>query len=232
MRGSTAGSAGALLLSTCVLTLGCGATRPPADGVLERAPSFPNVLEAGMAFAPVGHIDPVEDAAEVAAFLSNELYVAVLVSLPGTPLVAPEHVLEQLELHGDLAFDRFRAFRRDLVQGELPSKERCTQLSQLILHRYVLLSWVDEERSMGVEEISQDYVEADFANDVRRATFERIEGRIEGVILDLWEGELLWRGVATYETERLFGESGAIREEIKRARVDGATRFSLMLARR
>lgn len=221
---------GFLLPFALVLVSGCATTAGPSAGVLLREPGFEAVLGSGIAVLPVGHLDAVADAGEVTAVLTNHLWFGLLASLPTTPMVEPDLCLQRLNVHGEEGLERFRRFRRRLVRGESPPEEDGVALSRDLLHRYALFTWVDEDEETGMEELSQDYVDAGFASDVRRAVFERVKGHLEGEVVDLWEGQILWRGAVDYATPRLYGEGEGQREELERTRADAADRFSRLLA--
>ena len=48
----------------------------------------------------------------------------------------------------------------------------------------------------------------------------------EAVVLDLREGEVLWRAAVEYKTARLYGEDGGIRKELERTRASAANRLA------
>jgi hypothetical protein len=182
------------------------------------------VLTSGYAVAPVGHANPVEDAAEVSAFLTNQLYVILMATAEGEDLMGPEEVLNQLSLHGEEGFRKFRKFRLDLVLGEALDKDQCVEMSRLLLHRYVLITWVEEKEERSLEELDRDYTET-IPDDVRRATFAVLRGTLHGKMIDLWEAKLLWAASADYQSQRIFSDSMRGQEELDRARSEGVLEF-------
>lgn len=211
-----------------LLLLGCATSDVRTDGLLAREPGFDNIADAGMAVLPVAHADPVRDGEAVTSFLTEELYVGLTASLPGAPLISPALTMENVGLAGDDALAQLRDLRGGLQRGEPVSKELTVAFSRVVLHRYCFVPWVLEERTTGMEEMSADYIESGYANDVRRAAFLAIKGRIEGVVVDLWEGEILWRGAVDYDTPRVYGAEGTGADEIDRVRADAADRLSLL----
>ena len=67
--------------------------------------------------------------------------------------------------------------------------------------------------------------------EVRRYTYERVYGQLTGVVIDLWQDEILWRGWADYQTARLYGEDGGIRKELERSRRAATIRLADFLGR-
>ena len=83
-----------------------------------------------------------------------------------------------------------------------------------------------------MEEMPVDYTESGFANDVRRAKFGRVEGDLFGVVIDLEQAEILWRGVAHYESEKDFGVTGEDTRDLEdEARIGAAYDLIELLSR-
>ena len=212
------------------LLCACASSQPELqDGLLDRSPLFDVVLDAGLAVAPVGHVDPVADSAEISAFLTNELYLGLLVNMRGVQLVSPDDVLAQMGAAGDEAVEHFLAVRRQLVREEIPSREDLALLSRIVLHRFLLVTWVDETKEMGLEELDRDYVDVSLPADVRRASYEQILGQISGVVIDLWEGEIMWKARQSYRTQKMFGEVAKVANELELTRSTAMGRFAAML---
>jgi hypothetical protein len=222
----------ACLVSACgiLLLAGCASTPPGSGGRVDtRSDRLTEIFLSGFSVAPVGHADPVENAGEIAAFMSNNLYTALLVAFEGTQLIGPEHFLNQINLYEDQGLEDFRRFRRRRVLGEPLEKDECTRMSQMILHRYVLLTWVEEDESQILEDYGQDYIDATHANDVRRVALTVLDGKLHGQLLDLWELETLWSGYAEYQSQKVYLQSVGAKEELERARLDGILNFVRLL---
>lgn len=202
----------------------CTRAQPGPGVVTHRSPQLPFALQSSFAVAPVGHADPVEEAAEISAFLTNQLFVTLLATAEGVDLVGPQEVLNQLSLHDEEGFSHFRRFRLGLVLGQPLEPESCVTMSRLLRQRYVLFSWVEEDEQRGLEDLDRDYTEK-IPDDVRRATYSVLRGTLQGRLVDLWEADLLWSGHADYRSERIFSHSQSAREELQRARRQGVLDF-------
>jgi hypothetical protein len=182
-----------------------------------------------MAVAPVGHADPVQDAGVIAAELSNQLTTALLVAWE-SGFVPPDQILAGLRVGGEAATEKFRRFRLDrMLDRELDAGD-CAELSRIVQHRYLLLTWVHEEIATGLEENSTDYTSAGFAKDVARLHYDRIHGVLTGVLVDLWQAELLWEARATYDTPKVYSGAAPAAEELAKARDQGVLEFVRLLA--
>lgn len=217
-------------VSTLLLLAGCASNPPGTGGQVDaRSERLTEIFISGFSIAPVGHADPVVNAGEIAAFMSNNLYTALLVSFDGTPLIGPEHFLNQVNLYEEQGLDDFRRFRRRRVLNEPLEKDECTRMSQMVLHRYVLLTWVEESESQILEDYGQDYVDSTHANDVRRIALTVLNGELHGRLIDLWDLETLWSGHAKYQSQKVFLQSMGAQEELERARLDGILNFVHLL---
>jgi hypothetical protein len=208
------------LLCFAGLLAACATQRVAETGILHRSPNFPLVLDSGMAVAPVGHADSVHDAGDVAAFLSNQLTTALLVGWESS-FVPPDQVLASLRLSGEAGLESFRAFRLARMRNQPLAAADCTALSRIVQHRYLLLCWVHEELQSGMEENSTDYTSAGFAKDVARLHYDRVRGELTGVLVDLWQAELLWQGRSGYLTQKVYAGAEQAEEEMAAARDAG-----------
>lgn len=199
------------------LLAACATQRGPETGILHRSPNFPLVLDSGMAVAPVGHADAVADAGEVAAFLTNQLTTALLVGWEAS-FVPPDQVLAALRAGGEPSLERFRRFRLDRLRNRPLAAEECAALSRDVLHRYLLLTWVHEELQSGMEENSVDYTSAGFAKDVSRLHYDRVRGELTGVLVDLWEAEVLWEGRSAYLTQKVYAGAQHAADDVDASR--------------
>ena len=219
---------GATTLAALLLVGGCGSSGPD-KGVLVRSPTYGTLLEAGMAVAPVAFVERSVGTAEVTRLLSDELFANLVVSVPRAPLVAPDEVAARLEAGGGT--DLLRGVRRALDGGGVPTGEDLLALSRVVQHRFLFLPWVEERTGTGAETgASGDYTEQGFANEVQRTAYSRVEGTLEAAVLDLWENEVVWRGVTEYRTDRLYGDPEVREAESERARVGGAARLAALFA--
>lgn len=219
------------LTALALLLVACGGSRMPHGGqVLNRSPELMMVRESGLQVAPAAHVDPVADAAEISAFMTNALYAQLLANTDRVELRSPQDLLDHLALQGEEGLSLFREFRRARVRDDAIDPAAARELSRLILHRYVLLSWVDEEEEMGMDERVGDYTEAYYAEEVRRTAFTVVKGRLHGEVVDLWEARSLWRAVSTYESGRIYTRDAEERRDLELARASGALRLVSMLA--
>lgn len=225
MRGITLCIAAALLLT--VSLTGCAATRRAPDGIIFRSENWYLAAEQGFVVAPVLGVRVVTDPSEVSASFTNEFHLAVITAMPGTPLVSPEKALHMLDTGGEEAQERFRSLRMQLLRGELPPAGELTAIGMDLQHRYLLVGWMIEGVDEGIQQVQyDDYGTVNNSIDVRRFTYEQVNGRATAVVLDLWEAEELWRGIVDYETARLYGEDGGIRRELDRTRAAAAVRLA------
>lgn len=217
----------ALVLAALLGLTGCASTARIPDGIQFRSENWFRAVESGFVVAPTSGVQTVSDPADAAAVFTNHFYPALMVSLPGSELVAPEPCLYRLRKAGDAAMERFGAVRQALVDGTDPDQEVLSALSADLEHRYLLVSWINEGLSEGIDDTAyDDYTTVRHSEDVRRFAYEKVQGRATAVVLDLWENEVLWRGAADYQTARLYGDDGAIREELAKARGAGAVRLA------
>lgn len=214
----------AALVALSVLAA-CGGSRP-TTGVLLRTDAFDTVRDAGMAVAPVLARDPAVRIVDHSALMTDEIFATLFASSGGEPLVAPDELQAIVENGGASNLERYQDFRSSLAAGELPSKEDCVRMSRVVQHRFLFVSWYGETTSTGVETGTGDYTEPGFANEVGRTEFSEVIGQLEAVIVDLWEGEVVWRAVEDYRTERLYGAREAVEAELERTRVGAAARLA------
>ena len=215
-----------------VLFLGaCGVTAPPPEGILFRSENYFRAVDEGLIVAPVAGLTLVTDAAEATAFFTNEFFSALTGTLPDTPLTSPGTTLYLQEREGEDAQARFRALRQALIEREELVAGELAAISRDLEHRFLLVSWIDEEVSEGIQETNfDDYGTVDNSMEVRRFTYEEVKGRAEAVVLDLRENVVLWRGAVEYKTARLYGEDGGIRKELERTRATAAIRLAEYVA--
>lgn len=212
-----------LLLTACAPRLGV------EEGVLYRSHNFPLLLQAGVAVAPLAHVDAVEDAAEIAAFMSNQLTTALMAGWEAT-FVPPADVLSLIALHGEEGLESFRRFREARIARRPLEAADCTAMSRLVMHRFLLLSWVDEELTEGLSEANVDYTDLGFAKDVARLHYYRVVGELNGVVIDLWEAETLWEGRSLYRTSDVYAGAAHDAEELGAARDRGVIDFVGLLS--
>lgn len=212
-----------------LLFAACAPRQTTEQGVLYRSHNFPLVLQSGVAVAPVAHADAVEDAAEIAAFLSNELTTALMVGWEAG-FVPPADVLNMITLQGEGGIARFREFREQRMNAKPLDEQDCTAMSRLIMHRYLLLTWVEEELAEGLTDGAGDYTDLGFAKDVARLHYYRVLGQLNGVIIDLWEAETLWEGRALYQTTDVYSGATHGHEELAAARDRGVVDFVRLLS--
>ena len=209
----------------------CGATSPPPEGILFRSENFFRAIEDGFVVAPAGGGTLVTERAAAIAFFTNEFYSGLSDALPGTPLTSPEKTLYLQSRGGEEARSRFMALLGQLTRGEPLVDEDLAAVSRDVQHRYLLMSWMNEDVSEGIQDTNfDDYGTVDNSMEVRRFTYEEVNGRVEAVVLDLQENEILWRGAADYKTARLYGEDGGIRKELERTRALAAVRLANYVA--
>lgn len=220
---------GSLLLGASLCVFGC-MTAPPEEGVLFRSHVYPQIIESGIAVAPVAYNSPRKDSGDITSFLTQQLTSALYVGWTGGPFIPPEEVLAHANAAGPEGRERLQEFHRARIRAEPLLEEDCTAISRLILHRFLLLSWAEEELEEGLEESDRDVVEYGFADDVRRLRWERVRGHIRGVVVDLWEAETVWEGVAPYSTDVLYGGLDANERQLAMARDDGIVDFLQLLS--
>jgi hypothetical protein len=215
-----------------ILYLGaCGVTAPPPEGILSRSENYFRAIDEGLGVAPVGGVTLVTDAAEATALFTNEFYSALVGFLPHTPLTSPGTILYRQKRGGEAAQVRLRSVRRALILGEEMGADDLASVSRDLEHRYLLVSWIDEGVTEGIQETNfDDYGTVDNSMEVRRFTWEEVKGRAEAVVLDLLENEIIWRGVVQYKTARNYGEDGGIRMELDRTRANAAIRLAEYVA--
>lgn len=208
----------------------CGSS-VPARGVVVRDDALPTAIEAGMAVAPLTALEARHRDAEVAARMTEELYATLFVSGGGGPLIPPDDVQGILEAGNAANRQFFEGFRSRIAKGDRPPADDFVRLSRIVQHRFLFLSWYDESTSAGVETGAGDYREPGFADGVTNTSFAQVIGSIEAMVLDLWEGAIVWHAIESYRTERLYGERDSVDAEIERARVDAAARIAALLER-
>jgi hypothetical protein len=164
-------------------------------------------MASGFALAPTAHLKPVADSATVAAIFSNALYIESMTQLRGIDVVSPDFVLDRLGRVGDPALEQFRQLRRRLVRDERVPESLTRAVQAVVGERILLVSWVDEEQLVGLEDMPGDYVDANFSVDVRRASYSQLDGEVVGCLIDLQESRVLWKARAHYRSGRNF--SGA-----------------------
>lgn len=223
-------AAGLLLAAVLALPLGallggCSSSslRP---GVLVRTDAVETVLDAGMAVAPILATNPVALHHDHTALMTDELYAGLFAYAGDAPLVAPAEVRAIVENGGAAHVERYEQFRRDLAMGELPGKDRAVQLSRVVQHRFFFVSWYRESTSGGVEAGTGDYREQGLATEVGRTEYSEVIGQLEAVVVDLWEGTVVWRALEDYRTARLYGAPEAIEAELERTRVGAVARLA------
>jgi len=222
------------LLPVLVLTLLLGAcagagSPDPEDSITDRSHRYHEVLQAGFVITPVGLADPDPNAAAISSLLTQQLYTALFVSAGNTPVVGPEEAVERIRVDGEEGVEAFRDFRQDRILDRPLDPDACVAMSRLLLHRYALVTWIEEKEEQGMEEIDRDYTEVDFADDVRRAAFRRVRGTVRGEIVDLWEAETMWAASSTYTTGRMFGDTGDALAELQRSRDEGVLDLVTMI---
>lgn len=221
--------AGLLVLFSSLAHSAC-TTSAPDEGVLFRSHTHPQVIESGIAVAPVAYNSPSEDSGKITRFLTQQMTSALYVGWTGGPFVPPAELLTQVNSAGPQGRQTLEEFHRGRMRAEPLRDEDCTTISRLILHRYLLLSWAEERLEEGLVESDRDVVEYGFANDVRRLRWERVYGKIRGVVLDLWEAQTVWEGVAPYSTDVLYGGQDANEQQLAMARDDGILDFLRLLS--
>lgn len=210
---------------------GCSATARVPDGIEFRSENWFLAAESGFMVAPTTSVRVVTDPAETAAFFTNHFYSAVRNSLPGSPLSSPDQMMYRLESGEEGALGRFMSLRRTLTVREELDTDLLPAISRDLRQRYLLVSWLVEGISEGIDDMVHDvYATVEHSEDVRRFAYEKVQGRATAVVVDLWQSEELWRGAVDYETARLYGDDGAIRKELERTRGTAAIRLADFLA--
>jgi hypothetical protein len=192
---------------------GCTATKPPPDGIQFRSDSWSLAAESGFAVAPFAAIPGIADPAEAAALFTNEFYAALLVSLPGTALTSPSETLGRINATGDDARSRIRS-------------EKLASISRDVQHRYLLVSWLDEDVSEGVQGGYDVYHRGQHEVVAGGYAYEEVKGQASAVVLDLWVNEILWRGMVLYETDLREGNEDDVRGKLDRTRTAAAVRLA------
>jgi hypothetical protein len=205
---------------------GCTATKPPPDGIQFRSDSWSLAAESGFAVAPFAAIPGIADPAEAAALFTNEFYAALLVSLPGTALTSPSETLGRINATGDDARSRIRSLRRKLYQNQKLAPEKLASISRDVQHRYLLVSWLDEDVSEGVQGGYDVYHRGQHEVVAGGYAYEEVKGQASAVVLDLWVNEILWRGMVLYETDLREGNEDDVRGKLDRTRTAAAVRLA------
>ena len=217
------------LILTCsgiLLLASCAATKPPPDGIQFRSDNWSLAAESGFAVAPFAAIPGVADPAETAALFTNEFYSALLVSLPGTVLTSPSETLHRLNATGNDAHSRFRSLRRKLYRHQELVPEQLASISRDVQHRYLLVSWLDEGVSAGVQGGYDVYHLGHHEVVGGGYTYEEVTGQASAVVLDLWVNEILWRGMVRYKTDLLDWNEGEVRKGLNLTRTAAAIRLA------
>jgi hypothetical protein len=210
-----------------VLLVGCASTAKIPDGVEFRSENWFRAAESGFVVAPTSAVHVVEDAGIASADFTNHFYPALLTTLPGTELISPDLTLYRLESGDREGLHHFVAVRSSLAEGLEPDAQTLVALSRDLEHRYLLVSWLEESISEGIDDTAyDDYTTVQHGEEVRRYAYEKVDGRARAVVLDLWEDEVLWRGSVEYQTAQLYGSDGSIRGELERARGAAAIRLA------
>ncbi len=218
-----AGICALALASSCV---GCATNVP--QRTVDSGLFF--ALDSGLAIAPVVQVNTVALENPRADFLSNELYTYMLVQVDA-PIVGPHDLTEQIGLQGFQAEADFRDFQQRRLEKTLLDPAECTRLSRMLLHRYVLITWMDENADGGFDSMTGDITQRNAAENVLRDSFYMVRGTLQGEVLDLWEAKVLWTGRASYVSGRLYGQTDVARGELERARAEGIVEYVNLLTR-
>ena len=215
-------------LALSLALAGCSATAQVPEGIEFRSENWYRAAESGFVVAPSSTIQAVTDPTDAAVTFTNSFYPALRASLSGTTLASPDDMLYRVERANEEGVDLARKVRQALVEGQPTDPADLTALSRVIEHRYLMVSWIEESAVGGVDSdmVSSVYSSVGSSEDVRRFSHEKVEGRATAIVLDLWENEVLWRGAVNYGTAELYGNDGAIRRELEKARAEAGVRLA------
>jgi hypothetical protein len=236
LRGSVteaASTARAMLLVVVFgigLAAGCSGPPPPKDDAAFHADNWPLAVEYGFAVAPTWAVPDISDPDEASALFTNALYDGMMSALPGTPLVAPHEALQKLKAGDSNAFARINSLGRQLYRGEDPGPGQLGAISRDLEHRFVMVSWFEETATKGIEGVQMITHPAGHTETTDHGlAYHHIEGQATGIVIDLGTGEVLWRAVANYDTDRLYVADGAVQTELDLTRAAAATRLGNLL---
>jgi len=199
------------------------------EGVLQRNENYPLIFESGVVVAPVAYAGVLEDAGEAREFFTEQMETAFFAGWPGQSFVSSGELLHRLAGVGPEGRSQLEAFHSARVRGEALVREDCSALNQMVMHRYLLLPWVSEKLESGMVDSDREYTDYNHADDVRRLSYERVNGRLHGLIVDLWQSEVVWEGVAPYSTDTLYGGLAVNSDELALARDAGVVDFMILL---
>jgi len=196
------------VLSLFLLILGgCSSGELPPYEITFTDPVIREALKEGFAMAPVDAVEPIPGGTESLAFLTNELYTALLVFTDKTEIVEPGVVLKRMENGGE-EFQAFaRSFHRSRINKKELSQSDAARIYPHLAQRFLFLAWTREKGETGMRESATDYQDIDYAMDIFDVTFKTFEGELTGEMIDLVTGLVIWRGVARYRTGEMYGDN-------------------------
>lgn len=215
----------------CLLVTSCS---PHSEGP-QHEPLSPalraDLTASGVAIAPVAGVNIVGASPDVMGFVGEELFVTLQARLPGTPVIAPAGIYARLSARGADAHARLRALRRRVVREEALSTEEARVMATDLDERWLLVSWLDEGRTVGTHNMDLDDYEAfNYDIEVHRYPTGAMRGAFAAALVDLEAGLVVWRASLDYTAEGLDGATDSSRRIVTRARGDAAGRMSEQVA--
>jgi hypothetical protein len=218
----------AALWGVGVLLAACAASRLD-EGILQRNENYPLIFESGVVVAPVAYTGVLPAPGEAREFFTEQMATAFFAGWPGRSFVSSGELLHRMAAGGPAGRSQLEEFHAARIRGEPLTRELCASLNQLVMHRYLLLPWAEEKVESGMVDPDREYTDYTHADDVRRLRFEKVKGQLHGLIVDLWQAEVVWEGVAPYATDTLYGGLAVNAEELLVARDTGVVDFMLLL---
>ena len=168
-----------LILGLFATLGGCSSSRLD-DGVLQRNHNFPLLFESGVVVAPVAYGGVLEDAGQAREFFTQQMETAFFAGWPGEGFVSSGQLLHRLSEAGPDGRAALESFHTARVKNEPLDRDSCAALNRLVMHRYLLLPWASEKLESGmVDPDRSEYTDYSHADDVRRLSYERVEGRLQ-----------------------------------------------------
>ena len=186
----------------------------------------------GLALAPVAGIHVVIGTGDAPAFFTDELFVLLQATLPGTPVTAPDEVYARLEEAGPNAHSRLRSLQRQIVQQEPIDAAMTRSLAGDLGERHLLVVFMDEGSEEGIHRTNLDDFQAfNYSMAVHSYPTDELHGLASGFLIDLVEGRQVWTHDVEYQSEGLATANDSAQRIIDRTRSDAASRLCEALAR-